>query len=185
MTLFKKYVTHNTKVLDVGCGTGSWVTRLSELLGAKAMGIDVFDYHNNEYPFCIFDGYNVPFSDNSFDVGLLIHVLHHTDHHDRILSECKRVINGKLIIFEDIASSKLQNAFTKLNDFYGNKVRKFFRALKRQHSFNSLFIPMPYNYYTYGLWFSKFQKHGFKIDEMISLPYKTMEHGIFVLSSNK
>ena len=41
---------------------------------------------------------------------------------------------------------------------------------------------MTYNYRTYGRWFSLFKGLDLKIDEMISLPYKTMEHGVFVLS---
>lgn len=179
---FKKYVGRDTRVLDIGCGTGGWVKKLSETLGTHAIGIDVVNYHNTEYPFCLFDGYHIPFCDNAFKVGILIHVLHHTDDAEKLLIECRRVIESKIIIFEDMASSELQIAFTKVHDFWGNKVKKFFRATRGQHSFNSLFIPMTYNYQTYGRWFSLFKKLDFSIDEMISLPYKTMEHGIFVLS---
>ncbi len=181
MDLFKKYISPNTTVIDIGCGTGAWVKRLSETLGARAIGIDVVNYHNTEYPFCLFDGYHLPFCDNAFEVGILIHVLHHTADAEKLLSECSRVIQGKIIIFEDMASSRLQTGFTKLHDFWGNKIKKFLRALRGVHSLNSLFIPMTYNYQTYGQWFSLFKKLNLGIDEVISLPYKTMEHGIFVL----
>jgi len=180
----QKYVRRDSRVLDIGCGTGGWVKILSEKLGANTVGIDVVNYQNTEYPFCLFDGYELPFRDGALDVGILIHVLHHTDETEQLLAECSRVIKGKIIIFEDMAACKIQNGFTTFHDFWGNKVKKFFRASRGQHSFNSLLIPMTYNYRTYGHWFSMFKRLDLKIDEMISLPYKTMEHGIFVLSKD-
>lgn len=147
---FKKYVTHNSRVLDIGCGTGGWVQIFSEALGAKAIGIDVVNYHNSEYPFCLFDDYELPFRDRAFDLGILIHVLHHTDDAEKLLTECRRVIKDKIIIFEDMAACRVQNGFTTFHDFWGNKVKKFFRASRGLHSFHSLLIPMTYNYRTYG-----------------------------------
>lgn len=180
--LFERYIKPDMRVLDIGCGTGSWVERLRKQLHAKAIGIDVVNYHNYKGPFCLFDGYRLPFRDDAFDVAIFIHVLHHTDDPAKLLSECIRVTNSTIIIFEDIASSRLQNAFTRLHDFWGNKVKKFFRAIQGKHSLESIFIPMSYNYKTYGQWFTLFHNLNLKIDYMVSLPYKTMEHGIFVLS---
>ncbi len=179
---FKKHIARGSRVLDIGCGTGYWVRAFSQVLGASAVGVDVVNYHNTKDPFCLFDGNELPFRDSAFDVGVLIHVLHHTNNAEELLAECRRVVKSKIVVFEDMAACRLQNGVTTFNDFWANKVKKFFRASRGEHSFNSLLIPMTYNYKTYGRWFSLFKRLDLQIDEMISLPFKTMEHGIFVLS---
>ena len=73
------------------------------------------------YPFCLFDGYELPFRDRAIDLGILIHVLHHTDDAEKLLTECRRVIKDKIIIFEDMASCRVQNGFTTFHDFWATK----------------------------------------------------------------
>ena len=111
----------------------------SEALGAKAIGIDVVNYHNSEYPFCLFDGYELPFRDRALDIGILIHVLHHSDDAEKLLTECRRVIKDKIIIFEDMAACRVQNGFTTFHDFWGNKVKKVFSGIKRTAFFSFAF----------------------------------------------
>lgn len=63
--------------------------------------------------------------------------------------------------------------------FLGEQSEKVFSGIKRTAFFSFAFdsddIQLP------DLW-SLFKRLDLKIDEMISLPYKTMEHGVFVLS---
>ncbi len=45
---------------------------------------------------------------------------------------------------EDMASSRLQDVFTKVSDVYGNKIRNFARALVGRSKFELVKIPMKY-----------------------------------------
>lgn len=59
----------------------------------------------------IYDGKRLPFKDNSFDVALLLTVLHHTPNPQLILKEASRVAR-KIIIMEDVFDSALQKYMT-------------------------------------------------------------------------
>jgi SAM-dependent methyltransferase len=91
-------------ILDIGCGNGGVLYLLREN-GFKANGIDVNDHNffsSNQTE--IYDGNKLPFSDKSFDCGLLLTVLHHTRNPIAVLKEAARVCN-ELIIIEDIYTS--------------------------------------------------------------------------------
>jgi ubiquinone/menaquinone biosynthesis C-methylase UbiE len=55
-----------------------------------------------------YDGKVIPFADDSFDVGLLITVLHHCQDPNAVLAEAKRVAK-KVVVIEEI----YENAFEK------------------------------------------------------------------------
>ena len=69
------------------------------------MPVDVEDFNATDLKLTLFDGRTLPFPDNSFDVVLLIFVLHHAEDPKAVLHEARRVCRGKVIAFEDVTSN--------------------------------------------------------------------------------
>jgi ubiquinone/menaquinone biosynthesis C-methylase UbiE len=99
--------------LDFGCGDGNSAIHFSNYFPKSLYnGIDVSSESiqiaktksTNKINFQTFDGSNIPFSDNTFDVIFTACVFHHIDFklHDNLIKEIYRVLkpNGKFYIFE-------------------------------------------------------------------------------------
>ena len=95
--------------VDIGCGDGSITSELSKIYKfKKTIGVDVenwFDTYTNKdkhIEMVITDGKTINIKDNSVDVILCNHVLHHIEHLDDMLDELARIIkkDGILIIKE-------------------------------------------------------------------------------------
>lgn len=107
------------QLLEIGSGPGSVVTVLRDA-GHDITGIDVRDssYNDTLIP-DLYDGELMPYDDNSFDVALLLTVLHHTADPDAIIREAARVARA-VIIIEDIYHSPIQRRITKIADAITN-----------------------------------------------------------------
>ena len=89
------------KVLEVGAGDGSILKLLSEqnfapeyyAVEISESGVQHIRAHNirNLKSVMVFDGYHLPFDDDSFDLIILSHVLEHVEHERLLLRELKRV----------------------------------------------------------------------------------------------
>jgi SAM-dependent methyltransferase len=89
------------KVLEVGAGDGSILKLLAEqnfapeydAVEISESGVEHIKKRNiaNLKSVKIFDGYKLPFEDNSFDLIILSHVLEHVEHERLLLRELKRV----------------------------------------------------------------------------------------------
>lgn len=94
------------KVLDVGCGTGTFSSIMQES-AADTYAIDLsrksIKYVNQTYPkinASTGDALDLPYADNEFDVVLSMGVLHHTENTKKGFRECIRVCKpkGQIII---------------------------------------------------------------------------------------
>src|SRR6187455_654207 len=84
------------RVLDVGCGVGQVVARLSEA-GFEAYGVDVSEPSiGRAKKFCercqVYDGKRLPFPDNYFDSAGALNVLEHVDEPESFIQEVVRVV---------------------------------------------------------------------------------------------
>jgi ubiquinone/menaquinone biosynthesis C-methylase UbiE len=89
------------KVLEVGAGDGSILKLLADqnfapeyyAVEISESGVKHIESRNinNLKAVQIFDGYHLPFEDNSFDLIILSHVLEHVEHERMLLREIKRV----------------------------------------------------------------------------------------------
>ena len=95
--------------VDIGCGDGSITSELAKIYKfKKSIGVDVenwFDTYINKdknIELIITDGKTINIKDNSVDVILCNHVLHHIENLDDMLDEIARIIkkDGILIIKE-------------------------------------------------------------------------------------
>ena len=92
------------KALDVGCGVGQVVARLTEA-GFEAYGVDVSEPSiARAKKFCprceVYDGTRLPFADNFFDSAGALNVLEHVDQPEGFIQEVIRVVapGGKVVI---------------------------------------------------------------------------------------
>ncbi|MBS7566174.1 class I SAM-dependent methyltransferase [Mucilaginibacter sp. Bleaf8] len=96
------------KVLEVGAGDGSILKLLSEqnfapeyhAVEISESGVQYIQSRNiaNLKSVQVFDGYHLPFADDSVDLIILSHVLEHVEHERLLLRELKRV--AKMYVIE-------------------------------------------------------------------------------------
>jgi 2-polyprenyl-3-methyl-5-hydroxy-6-metoxy-1,4-benzoquinol methylase len=92
------------RALDVGCGVGQVVARLTEA-GFEAYGVDVSEPSiARAKKFCprceVYDGRRLPFDDNYFASAGALNVLEHVDEPETFIKEIVRVVApaGKIVI---------------------------------------------------------------------------------------
>lgn len=105
------FLPKNAKYLEIGCGLGT-VTSYFRQQGLEVTSLDIQNTSliSDVIPI-IYQGKQIPFEDNQFDLVLLLTVLHHTENPLHLLEEAKRV--GKtIIIIEDIYDNWLQKYLT-------------------------------------------------------------------------
>ena len=90
------------RVLDVGCGLGSYgrtlLTDGYAWLGAEVDAADCAELARLSLPHRHVDGCSLPFADASFDAALCLEVLEHLDNPAAVLREIHRVAPRKLLV---------------------------------------------------------------------------------------
>lgn len=111
----QRYLMPQDQILDVGCGTGN-VCELLQEQGHRSTPLDVQDlsFVDGIDP-VLFDGVRFPFPDDSFDVAMILAVLHHTPDPLETLRESRRVAR-RLIVVEDVYDSTLHKLVTQAAD---------------------------------------------------------------------
>jgi SAM-dependent methyltransferase len=103
------------RILDVGAGN----CILCQELGRHGYDVVPVDLKNfsfvDEIVPVVYDGTTLPFSDDSFDMALVITVLHHAPDPDAVLSEVRRVAR-RIIVIEEIYENLLEKYFTYVID---------------------------------------------------------------------
>jgi len=150
------YIPLGSKVLDVG----AWSCYLGELLRDRTecdvLSIDVVNANKTSMPFLLFDGRKFPVDPKSFDVVLLLYVLHHAQDETVVLEEARRVCKdrGSVIIAEDMVDG-IWNRFLTLGLHVWLK-------LVAKMGWDGEFRPIPE-------WQGRFYKAGFNVDWTIQL----------------
>jgi ubiquinone/menaquinone biosynthesis C-methylase UbiE len=85
------------RVLDVGCGPGSWYSALkTKVPNVKYTGIDLHAGMLQNHPYSqgtlVADAQFLPFADHSFDVLMANHMMFHVPDIDRAIQEFRRVL---------------------------------------------------------------------------------------------
>jgi len=131
------------KVLDFGCGSGIFGKKISEKLKKEVIGIDIVDKRVYQIPFLLYDGKNINFENDYFDVVICAFVLHHTEDPISILKELKRV-GKRIIIFEDLPEGILGRFYCFLhwktwNLFFGKSPKfNFYKSKEWREIFKKL-----------------------------------------------
>jgi len=95
-----------TEVLEIGSGTGYLLNKMGNLY-KSVVGIEVESsaYHLSDTRISIYDGINIPFPDNSFDLIFSCHVIEHVERLDLLNCEIKRVLKERGAIIHIAPSS--------------------------------------------------------------------------------
>lgn len=126
-----------SRVVDIGCGDGSLDRLITQKVPKISIaGIDVLVRPNCYIPVQSFDGFNIPYPDDSFDIAMFVDVLHHTRQPIVLLREAARVA-GTIVIKDHNRSGFLAGPTLRLMDWVGNA----------PHG-----VVLPYNYWSRDQW---------------------------------
>ena len=105
--LIKKYLPPKGKIIDIGAGSCDVVSSLIND-GYKVTALDIQDlsFYDDIKP-VIYDGKKIPFSNNTFDVALIVYVLHHVGDVKKMLFEARRVARQVIVVEELVPDSLL------------------------------------------------------------------------------
>ena len=139
----------NASVLDVGSGDG----RLARLVANKRpdisiQGIDVRVRTDSAIQVEAFNGMSIPHRDRSFDVVMLVDVLHHTADPMILLREAARVARRVILIKDHLLKGALAYSTLRFMDWVESA----------RH-----YVALPYNYWTLAEWHGAFDKLGLAV----------------------
>jgi ubiquinone/menaquinone biosynthesis C-methylase UbiE len=133
--MIAKVLPEDAKVLDIGCGDGKIDALIKEKKSSiKIEGIDVFERNKTYIHVTKFNGKQIPFDDNHFDVALLVDVLHHTEDPSVILKEALRVTKQSILIKDHVREGFLSEVMLRFMDYAGNRYngpRLFYKYLNQ------------------------------------------------------
>lgn len=169
VSIIKDFVPSDARVLDVGGGWGFYVEPLERFRDCEVTVLDVVEPGFRKAPVVTYDGNRMPFPDGSFDVSLLVTMLHHVPDPEKVLAEAKRVTRGAVIVVEDLYRTSLGRWWTILRDVL----------------YNFEFIGHPCQFRKKEEWFRCFERMGFRLkfetEIYTSLLGMRILNGIFVL----
>jgi SAM-dependent methyltransferase len=119
--LFAKLIPADASVLDVGCGEGSIDSLIMNCRpDVKISGADVLVRNETHIPVTLLDGEKLPFADASFDVVLLVDVLHHSEDPMALLTEVTRVTRRTILLKDHLCEGFWDRQILELMDWLGN-----------------------------------------------------------------
>lgn len=133
------------KIIDIGCGT-CHITEILKNKGKKVTPIDVEDKSLIDHikPI-LYDGKHLPFPDGSFEIALLLMVLHHTPNPEAVFLEAARV-GAELIIIETVYKNLFDKICIVLFDSLMNRQLQFFwNSYRKDTEWQRFFIAKGYN----------------------------------------
>ena len=107
------YISKGDTILDFGSGNCDLIKFLKKR--NNVINIDIYKGCENTL---VYDGFNIPYPDKSFDIVFCMFVLHHIPHYKQIIKEIKRVCKKKIIIIEDYPNTNYQKLLSKLHYLY-------------------------------------------------------------------
>ena len=114
------------KLLDIGCGTGYLIDKLSKDYNAEYIGLDlspemIKQANNKNIKNAMFiEGRSdeIPYNDNTFDIVTCSQSFHHYPETDRSMLEARRVLKqGGLYILSDTGVGPFKMIGVKVDDF--------------------------------------------------------------------
>lgn len=167
--LFKEFVPPASRVLDIGGGWGFYVEPLERSRNCKVTVLDVVEPRFRKAPVVTYGGERIPFPDQSFDVSLLVTMLHHVRSPEKVLAEAKRVTRRFVIVIEDLYQRWAGRMWTILRDSF----------------YNFEYVGHPRNFRAKEGWLQCFRNLGFHVESekevttsLLGIP---ILNGIFIL----
>lgn len=120
--VLSEFLPANARVLDIGCGDGVVGQLLMERDPTRTVtGIETSPRPQCRIEYKIYDGKRIPFDDASFDVCMLVDVLHHSRSVLSLMQEARRVTRKFILIKDHACESRLDFQLLRLMDWVGNR----------------------------------------------------------------
>ncbi len=169
---FERFIEKGDSMLDIGAG-GGWIGEyVRDLREAQVTLLDVENMNRTDLALKVYDGKNMPFPNSSFDVSMLVFVLHHCEYQIRVLSEAVRVSKKRLVIFEDTFRNPVEKFLCGLNDWISNS--PFFLA-------NPFAMNMPFHYRQVAEWEDIFRKFSLRVIFKKETKHFITRHVLFIV----
>ena len=111
------------RVLDLGAGEGYVGAAVQAHLQASVTLADVLPMSRTPLPHVRYDGRNLPFADDAFDVTILYFVLHHCADAEQVLREALRVTRGRVLVMESVVEEGRPHRLLTALDALANRLR--------------------------------------------------------------
>jgi len=116
------FLSPGATVLDVGCGDGLLASEVHRRRpDVNVTGIDVLVRPTARIKVTPFDGFTIPFPDDSFQSVLLVDVLHHTTDPTKLLREASRVARSEVVLKDHTMDGRLSRPLLRFMDRVGNE----------------------------------------------------------------
>ena len=149
--LFEKQIPQGSRILDLGGGWGFYPEPLTKR-GHEHLVLDVVKPGYQKAPGVLYDGFKIPFPDQSFDVTILVTMLHHVPDPGVLFKEVQRVTRQKVVVVEDL---------------YRHAAGRFW-TLCRDRILNVEFMAHPHQFRKDGEWREFFKAAGFEVSSFKS-----------------
>jgi ubiquinone/menaquinone biosynthesis C-methylase UbiE len=170
--LFEDQIPERSRILDLGGGWGFYAEPLKKR-GHEHLVLDVVKPGYQKAPVVLYDGTRIPFPDQSFDVAILVTMLHHVPDPAALLKEVQRVTRQKVVVVEDL---------------YHHAAGRFW-TLCRDRFLNVEFTEHPHQFRSDGGWREFFKVCGFGVSSFKSfyawLVGLRILNGVYVLERIK
>lgn len=149
------FIPDRASLLDIGCGDGQLARCIASRRSDIAVqGVDVALRRVSNIPTQIYDGRKIPYPDRSFDIVMLIDVLHHATDSVHLLREASRVSRTGVLIKDHVAESEWDQWTLRGMDYIANA----------RHG-----LHLPSRYWSWSEWNAAFDELGLRRMETIEL----------------
>jgi len=172
---------HRTRVLEIGGGNGLQAAKIAGW-GCDVSSIDLMQRTNKAIHFDVgdYDGKNIPFENENFDIVFSSNVMEHVLDIDMILKECKRVMkpDGLAIHIMPTPSWRFWTIISHYPYLIGSFIRRIFskdRGSSGVYSDGTPIIPPPHGayrtafhelyFYSKWRWERVFVVNGFQVSD--------------------
>ena len=149
--LFENQIPAECRILDLGGGWGFYAEPLKKR-GHESLVLDVVKPGYQKAPVVLYDGSRIPFPDQSFDVTILVTMLHHVPDPQALFKEVQRVTRQKVVVVEDL---------------YHHAAGRFW-TICRDRLLNVEFMAHPHQFRKDGEWREFFKVAGFEVSSFKS-----------------
>ena len=144
-------IPQGSSVLDVGSGDGTIARTIADARpDISVEGVDVLVRPVTAIPTRQYDGLHLPFTNDSFDVVMLVDVLHHTPDPGAVLKETARVARDRVVIKDHLTDRWGSVPILRFMNWVGNA----------PHG-----VALPYNYQSQTQWLKLLAQAGLRVEE--------------------
>ena len=111
------------ELLDLGAGEGYVGLAAEQALDTRVTLADVVPMNRTSLPHFVYDGRQLPFDDDAFDVTVLYFVLHHAGDQEQVFGEALRVSGGRVVVVESVYKRAWDRWLLTVLDKLANRLR--------------------------------------------------------------